>query len=480
MGRFAEQFAEQRCRLEKFNRRYSTYVRYKQQIAVDPEAPKGALDLLARGLSKAAVVTGRRAPIAGILLDYVDEDAASEKASAFVSYLARKISNKEDLVLMREPTSVLSPLFLKDLNQLADKQRVILMFDTFEHTRVGLETWLHDLLKGEYGEISLGITFVISGRDILSQLWSDLSQWTCRILLEPFSDQEALSYLNRRGITDTELVTTIINTSNGVPVLLELLASSAPQVGQPLSDVSGEAVARFLQWVDEPVLRHTALIGCVPRRLNRDVLTAVLGRDEKKDVALTFDWLVAQPFVVKRGDGFWHYHGWVRELMLKHLRHVSPAEFADAHQGLAAFYSAQRDAVGLSGKAPYANERWFNAELERFYHQISQDLDAALPDALNGYLATFHMNFAFAQRWAVVLQQVAHESNSTVLKEWGELQAQGYEAWDNGRWTEVVHILTRLLEVPQLTRENRSFTYASRGFAFQRAGHLDQALADYD
>jgi hypothetical protein len=83
-------------------------------------------------------------------------------------------------------------------------------------------------------------------------------------------------YLGNSGITDKDVLTQIFEATGGLPVLVELLAATKPQVGVPLPDISRDAVERFLQWTPDEQRRLAALLAAVPRQFNQDILGAVL------------------------------------------------------------------------------------------------------------------------------------------------------------------------------------------------------------
>ncbi len=92
-------------------------------------------------------------PVGGVAFDFVDEDALSNQAGEWASYVAKKLSNKDDIQLIQEPIEVLTPLFLQGLCKLAEQAPIALFFDTYEQTDEFLDSWLRDVLDGKYGDV---------------------------------------------------------------------------------------------------------------------------------------------------------------------------------------------------------------------------------------------------------------------------------------------------------------------------------------
>lgn len=72
-------------------------------------------------------------------LSLIDEDAAAQQVGDWLGYVRRKIGNHDEVRLVQEPASVLTPLFLSELETIADRRQVVLFFDTFERTSAFLE-----------------------------------------------------------------------------------------------------------------------------------------------------------------------------------------------------------------------------------------------------------------------------------------------------------------------------------------------------
>lgn len=107
--------------------------------------------------------------MAGVAFDFVDEEAATEQAGEWFSYVAKKLTNKDEVRLVQEPLEILTPLFLQDIGKLAEKTAIALFFDTYERTGEFLDHWLQDLINSRYGDLPMRVLIVIAGREELDK-----------------------------------------------------------------------------------------------------------------------------------------------------------------------------------------------------------------------------------------------------------------------------------------------------------------------
>ncbi len=368
MAFIAEHLRKEGFGHKEFDERLKTYRAARDEIENDPKAPRGALNMVVRGATDFAVKFARKTPGVSVFADYVDEKAAGEALSQGVNYVIDRWGNKDETRLVREPEQVLTPLFMKLLGDVCAKRKIVLMFDVFERTADALEPWLHALLTGGFGEVELNATFVIGGRDALDQRWTSLAGAICYVALEPFTFEETQDYLARQDITDAPLVQQIYDDTNGLPVLVELLASRKPQPGQPLPDISGDAVERFLSWIPDEGQRRAVLLAAVPRQFNRDVLSAAWGNDATSQ----FAWLASRELRPNQ-------HG-ARRVLPREGARADAAALAPNHTRRTRWHSRAIVRVlriaagqaGTTGKAAYDSESWRGFEQGRVYHALSQ------------------------------------------------------------------------------------------------------------
>ena len=162
LGRFARQLAAQGHSLKRFDERYKLYRQKMDEIENDRQAPQGLAAMLGRTVIRATYIVGDLVPGLRKGLEYLPRESLETQASEWAEYLAKKLSNKDEVALVREPISLLTPLFFEDLNEIAQKWRVLLCFENFEATRQELQDWL--LRLREYNP-SHNIRIAIAGRD---------------------------------------------------------------------------------------------------------------------------------------------------------------------------------------------------------------------------------------------------------------------------------------------------------------------------
>ena len=103
----------------------------------------------------------------------------------------------------------------RDLAGLADShRRVVLLVDAFEHASEGtcawLEDWLFEPLRRELGHVLLVVAGRPECRPFFAQprLWSGLVTRIERF--DPFSDDDILTYYHQRGLTVSEVETSLL------------------------------------------------------------------------------------------------------------------------------------------------------------------------------------------------------------------------------------------------------------------------------
>jgi len=476
MGHIAAELAKHDIKHKDFDERFKTWRTKKEEIEADPKAPRGALNLVVRGMTDLAIKSARHAPGVGVFADYVDEKAAGEAAAEGVDYLISKWGNKDEVQLLREPERILTPLLIELLNKACEKQRVVLMFDVFERTQEALNPWLLKFLNFEYGDFNPWLLFVIGGRDPLEQRWTEMAVAISHFDLEPFTLDETRDYLSNRGITDEQLSSQIYADTGGLPVLVELLAGTNPQPGLPLPDISKDAVKRFLQWIPEPERRQVALLAAAPRQFNRDILSAALGKDAAQD----FDWLSSQSYIRTNTTRGWFYHEKVRELMLRYLRNTQPGDLTASHLRLAQSFEAHQTDTGLTEKAAYDSQEWRKCETERVYHLLCAKPERNASQAINAFLIAFRWRWGFAQEITQTCQQASHETVQPELEHQARILEEFYSGYDKNEYERLIEHANQLSQRTDLTFVAQSQLLSKRGWAYLQMSKYDEALADFN
>lgn len=477
MEQIARQCADRGWRLATFAERAKVYRQRRQELEADPDAPQGLAGFVGRIVAKGGLSLVRQIPVGGpVAADLIDEDALLRQADDWASFVARKVGNKDEVRLLNDPVALLTPLFLADINDIADEQLVMLQFDTFERTAPTLEEWLLHLIDSDYGDLPASLLFVIAGRDPLDyNRWLDHESLLTRISLEPFSDAEARAYIASKNILDERIVTIILTLSGRLPLLVSMLADTNPTDTEQLADPTDTAVDRFLKWVDDPQRRQLAMQAAVPRSFNRDTIAALA---PDLDTASLFAWLIHNTFVTRRASG-WSHHEVVRSHMLRYLKRESDQLWSDLHTRLATFHEAASTQLGLTEQQTHRDDAWQTHTIEALYHRLCAAPQHALPSALRAILVTLNKNADLLPRYAEALRDAGNDLLSTDLQTWGTRIQQLIQARTDKNRNESIAQLSHILAHPHLVRDT---TYA-RGLAARAQNYYllkqyDEALAD--
>ncbi len=477
MGRLAKDLEKQGHKLTQFSERYRVYRQKREELESDPEAPQGFSAFLGRTIAKSAVKLGRRVPGAGIAFDFVDEEAFATQTGEWTAYLAKKLTNKDEVHLLKEPMEVLTPLFLEDWGKVAEKIEVTLMFDTYEQTGEFLDEWLRDVLQGRYGNVPPNILLVVAGREELDRnRWAEYEGVIVRLPLEPFSEEDARQYLVRKGVTDDRTIEVILNLSGRFPLLVAMLAEGSPNDPDQVGDPSGTAVERFLKWETDPKRRQVALDAALPRCLNQDVIAQLRTEDGADDL---FEWLKQKPFVRDRTDG-WAYHEVVRTQMLRHKRLTSPQGWADLHGKLADYYDTQRSALQLDAEKCQRDPTWQVHTLNLLYHRLCQAPQKHLPIALNEFLAALKNQRKFAEQWADTMAQAGKDTGALEIQRWGTQLVEGLKAYDENRYEVAVAMFKALVDHPAIDWQWQPIAWGWRGETYRLMKCYEEALKDFN
>ncbi|HEY9621472.1 MAG TPA: tetratricopeptide repeat protein, partial [Crinalium sp.] len=477
MSQLADDLEKQGHKLTQFNERYRVYRQKRQELEADPEAPQGFSAFLGRTIAKSAVKLGRRVPAAGVVLDFVDEDVVATQAGEWATYLAKKVTNKDEVRLLQEPVEILTPLFLQDLNRIAEKTDVSLFFDTYERTGEFLDDWLRDILQGQHGDVPPNIVLVIAGREELNRNnWAGYEGLMVRLPLEPFTADEARQFLAKKGFTQERVIEVILRLSGRLPLLIATLAEGTPTDPAQVGDPSGTAVERFLKWETDPQRRQVALDAALPRCLNRDVIAQLRTEDGADDL---FEWLKQKPFVQERTDG-WAYHDVVRTQMLRYKRLTSPQSWSALHSKLADYYDSLRNALQLDEEKRQRDTVWQNHTLNVLYHRLCQLPQQHLSIALNEFLAALKNQRKFAERWAEIMAQAGQDTAIEEIQRWGEQLVEGLKAYNEDRYEATIGMFKALVDHSAIDAQWQPVAHSWRGETYLLMKRYEEALQDFN
>jgi tetratricopeptide (TPR) repeat protein len=476
LGRFAQQLTEQGFPLKDFNERYKTYRQKMHEIENDPEAPQGIAATLARTVVRAAFIGGDSIPGIRKGLELVSREVVETQASEWATYLAKKFTNKDEMTLVRDPISILTPLFFKDVNDISQKRKVLLCFDNFEAASSELVVWILRLL--EY-KPSLSIRIAIAGRYPPGAKWDALRKITLTIRLDVFTEREAEAFLDAFGITDYDRRREILEYSGRLPVLMSWLSAPDSQEFDhtvPTHDI----VERFLRWVPELRLRQVALLSAIPHTFNIDILRLLLNvSEDDTDIQPLFDWLLTMPFVLQCSNG-WQYHTVVRRLMLHHQRQKSPSNYQHMHAILAEFYDNMRYEVSSSAENEWINEEWRAATLAYAYHVLAADHFQHWDEIISLLGVALRKRRFFAVEIIELLcsddvhDELSHEQNEMV-----QLFKQQLEAIQSGNLKDSFEMFNKLCTMDRLSSQAKCYAFAYHGECYRQNNEWEKALNDF-
>ncbi|MEH2183547.1 tetratricopeptide repeat protein, partial [Nostoc sp.] len=477
MGRLAEDLERQGHKLPQFTERYKVYRQKRQELETDPDAPQGFSAFMGKTVVKTGVRLARQVPVGGAVFDYVDEDALATQAGEWASYVAKKITNKDEVRLVQEPVEVLTPLFLQDIFKICEKTAIALFFDTYERTGEFLDNWLREILEGRYGQVSFNILITIAGRHELDKnLWTSNEGLIVSFPLESFTEEEAQKYLTRKGITNSQHIEEILRLSGNLPLLVGMLTDAYQNNPNQIIEPSSSAVECFLKWVDEPKRRQVALDAAIARCLNRDIVAQLRGEQEADEL---FTWLKEISFVNERTDG-WAYHDVVKMLMLRHKRLSSPQGWAEIHGKLANYYDTLRNELQLEEEKKQRDPSWQSHTLNVLYHSLCQSPQKSLSLALNEFLVALKNQRKFAQQWTETMLQAGKDADSVEIKRWGEQLTNGLKAYEEDRYQVTVEMFTAVLQNLSIQIQWQPIALGWRGETYRLMKQYTEALQDFD
>ncbi|MCI0393791.1 MAG: tetratricopeptide repeat protein, partial [Chloroflexi bacterium] len=478
LGHFARQMAAAGHRLGEFGERYEKYRQLRQEIETDPDAPQGLAGLLARTTIQLGFGLLDEVPVARQVTRLVSDDlreGVASQGSEWAAYLAKKLANKDEVALVKDPAAVLTPLFFTALNKVAEKQKVLLCFDNFEFTRRYLDGWLARLR--EY-KPSANIRLAIAGRTPPGPDWEKLNAATLHVPLEVFTDEEAERFLELQAIHDPERRREIVDFSGRLPVLMSWLAApegDSPDPAVPTADI----VDRFLRWVAEPTLRRAALYLATPRFFNLDLVALLLERDSPAAAESEFEWLRRLPSVSERERG-WQYHEVVRRYLLHYQRQKSSQTYRQLHGRLAGYYNGQRQALSLDDEAGWANESWRQYTLEYAYHHLAAGPDLHWPDFLNLFALALRRQRALARELAdLLLVPASRDELSETQNQAAQLFNSQLQATAAGKLIDGFALFDYLRDQP-LSPPALAVALVYHGEALRQLGRYPEAIADFN
>ncbi len=128
-----------------------------------------------------------------------------------------------------------------------------------------LDEWVRGVLEEDYGVPERSLLLCIGGREPIDKnAWTEWEGLIARSPLEPFTKEEALEFLASQQIKSGAVIEEIWRlSSGGLPLLVSMMASSAPTSADEVVDPCEDAVNRFLVWETDGARRDLAQDGLV-------------------------------------------------------------------------------------------------------------------------------------------------------------------------------------------------------------------------
>jgi Flp pilus assembly protein TadD len=454
----------------RFVEGYETYLKFREQIDRDPQAPGEAWSRFTQTAVKVGLHASRAVPGVAPIIDLIDGDAAGHTADQMRRFLARKFTSRE-IRLLLSPVSELTPLFITGLGVAAAKRPVTLFVDTYEQTGQFLDAWLLDLFTGVYGDLPDQLVVTIAGQRPLRSTgrWSELLSVVAPIPLSPFTEAEARQLLTAKGVTDERVIEIILGLSGRLPLLVATLAQAHPMDATLAGDPTGDAVERFLRWEHDTRRREAALACAMPRQINEDLVAALTSADEAPTL---FAWLARQPFVTDQGGRF-QYHAVVRDLMLRLLRGRSPEAWRQRHDLLAKRYADWRTTLGVVDSWPDLG--WLGLRAEEEYHRFCADPSGRGIETVTVAVRAASGGVACARRWAEAIRDAGRDCGILDMQQLGDQLLGRVPAGAS----DCIDYLTVLVNGGRLDVAGRAEALRERGRIHGYSGKFELAVADF-
>ena len=470
MAAIAGELERQGARLKRFEQRYSTFVKRKNELGSGVPAAEDAASLVTQTAVRVGLGMARSLPLGGVVTEFIDPRAAAQGTDQFRAAIAKQVRSRADARLLLSPVEELTPAFVEGLRQLS--RPVALFFDTYEMTSVFLDGWLRGLFDGVYGQLPVNLVITVAGRVPLdASRWSAYLGLVADVPLVPFTAVEVRQLLAQHGVIDEHMIAVILKASGGLPLAVAMLAESRPVGDWAPADVSAGVVERFLQWEDNPRRREIALSAALPRRLDEDVVGVLA---DSADVSALYDWLARQPFVTS-GEGRCHYHDVVRRPMIRLNRGRSPQRWRELHGRLSKANRQWREQLGYGDEEGWSDPGWHGYLLEETYHRLCADPPGSIPDALSGAVEACAYGTTLVRKWAEMVAQAGDDADAAAVGALGKRLEDALSAEEDTD----ISFLDAILDERLLSTASRATAYRMRGREHRIAGRYEQALVDF-
>lgn len=283
----------------------------------------------------------------------------------------RGIREEIDVELFYDPTERLTEAFIFDICNIAQKQRIVLLLDTFE--QIGpLEDWTSDIAR----RLPSNSILVIAGQrePRWERRWPTWKAKAARHELKPLTEADIRTlvsrfYASRRSDRPRpEHLDAVVRFARGLPLVATSMVELWIDYDMSMDDlptVEAQGVTAFVERLLESVPKNIVPMleaAAIVRGFNKSVLRAVTGI---ADVDESFAKLRGFPFVRERSRELRSLHDAVREKLDASVLSDDKERHTALHRHALKYYEEQLSAA--NGE----ETEWL--VLERLYHQTVID-----------------------------------------------------------------------------------------------------------
>jgi tetratricopeptide (TPR) repeat protein len=291
-----------------------------------------------------------------------------------------KTEDKEALRnLMLDPYGILTKLLVTALLTRANRQPLILIFDTYEQVGKDVDDWLLQYLLREHDLQDKLIRLVITGRQRISSRsdyrggWQKLEQdrgCIFEVQIPRFNQEQTTKYLQRAGIQGSAEIQRIYSITKGWPYYLKEVAKQSGRLdfSQIEEDLSG-FLLRTASFEQQELVR----IASCSRGFNTEILNELWQALGKEPISSELhDWLKGLSFISKQ-SGTWRFDDVSRDIFRKTLFDDNPLLFEQVNRSLSTYFGQQSDsyvAADEKNTSKYQNEDWLKERSSFLYHSL--------------------------------------------------------------------------------------------------------------
>jgi len=424
-----------------------------------------------------SVVGGAIAGPIGIGIGAITSLALEGLQSTVQTLLERGLTIEEARLILTILDALMTK-FVETVNKLAHVQRIILMFDSFEHRSPELDTWIRTkflpLLNPDK------IVVIIAGHDRLDRReWYKPYFVLHQIELEAFNFLETKRYLRLRGISAGPEQERIYRKTKGLPLGVAVWAdvrirdnktSSIPEANAA-TDVTTVIVEWLLQGISKE-LGDTIRVCSVPRILNEEIITTLFG--ERLSLQL-FDQLLGYGSLFRTCAEGLSMHEDVRPFFVTNLRWRTPERYRAIHECMATYYN--RKLQELEAKRGIFDAIWKIVLIEKLYHEFVLSLERGLHELdhrIEVLRTTYHLSLAKS-----IISEVEKFLTDLELPKALRLWLDYYKGllfYDEGDWLKVKQQFAHVLDV--IDEDNsalKSRVLSDLGILYFNQGSIEKA-----